>query len=415
MSVSNSIADSTGNFSNVTLEARLEARLEGALEDFGQGESRPHCTIKAACANTTSAYNSVEDRVHILETCSPSYIRRIAKLEDFVRPFEQYDKKTQEAVSELRDLKKKFQAPKAGGSKDLEKKLQIIADGTTKRLDGLSKRIDEVHPADLTKVEERLQGLAADITNKTKALSRELTESTAKTEDIVKRLDDLSASDGHQAVINSSVQTLLTRVLKLENDAQSSATAAKPLSTNNLALALINRFSQGDSIDNATLTRLREVMPSAIALSVDQNAISQPAIAPMQTSGLAASTSADIAAREESRSSQRRKRSFERSNAEDDGNDTAPMPRKRRRPTKKSTSDLRKSLLSAPTKQTDEATTKGIVGQDGQDEEDGATATKYAAGGEGAEIRRSTRTPKPNKKHASFLTWIEVRDRRKTR
>lgn len=350
-----------------------------------------------------SAYNSVEDRVHLLESISPSHIKRIAKLEEFVRPFENYDRKTREALSDLSDLKKKFQILESGTSshRKLEKKLQIFADETTKRIDSLSNSINESHPADLHQIEKRLQAFEADITKKTDSINKALAESAAS---LSKRISDLQAvDDHHQADINASVQTLLARVLRLESQAQTTtSTSAQELSTNDLANALIVRLVKGQSIDKEILVCLREVLP---APTPDQQRTDPTAIVAFDVPfDPALSSSEEATSRTEPVSSQKRKRSIEQPSADHGGNDIAsketPRLRKRSRLAGKLKSRSRNVVTnSAPTVQANGGPTADLPGQS-IDDADVNTTTNLGE----TTVRRSTRTPKPSRKQESFIT-----------
>lgn len=379
--------------------------------------SANNTTIRPSHADKESAYNQVEDRVHLLESTSPSYIKRLGRLEESIRPYEQ---KVQDVVNQLNDLKKSVEILKTGSSKESQKKFQSLTNEVTKKLEGFSKKVDDIRPADLTKIEEEVQELSAGVTKKTDGMTRKLkdlsTNITEKFDGMAKRLDDMPVVDQHQADINASVKTLLARVLKLEGQTEPSTAGIVPPSSNDLANALISRLAQGDTVDNNTLDRLREVMPNGTSSSIgDEASLSRP------TPESASSTFEQASGEKQSLPLQRkRKRIHEQAEVNSVRTSTARQevlpPRKRARAVApQPRSGVRKSLRSAPIAN-EEPTSQGtqveaeaatVMNDVPEEEEDEQLKTT-------PEVRRSSRTPKPNKKHASFLSWTEVRDRRKT-
>lgn len=359
------------------------------------------------------AYNTVEDRVHILETTSPSYTKRLGKLEES-------DKKLQRIVNEFNGVKKKLDNLKTSAYKDLEKKFQSFADGITKQSDGLSKKVDDIRPVDLTTVEQNIQDLTETTGSINEKLNDLATESKMRMDDLEKRLDEIPRPADDQKHINADVQTLLARVSKLESQSDDRI-QLQSYSVNALAEALIGRLVHGDSVKDAALARLQELLPSTATSNGAQQTSSPPDVASNQTPESTLSV-AEKRVPEKQSASVQRKRTIEQSHADDEGVETPRQdearPRKRARgKAPPPRSSARKSLRSTQPPQTNELPNEEPQNNDIQKDADASTddAPEEATEEEAPEIRRSARTPKPNKKHASFLTWIEVRDRRKTK
>lgn len=360
----------------------------------------------------------MEDRVHALESTSPNSTKRLSKLEEIVRP---HDKKIQDVANELDGLKKKHEAFKTGALKEWEKKFQLFADGITKRSDDLAQKVDDIRLVDLALIEEKTESLTAEIkqtsNESTKNVNELATDLTKRAEGLTKRVDNLPFIRD-QANINSSVQTLLARVSKLESQSKVQ-TLQEPLSTNAMADALILRLTQGDFLETTTLARLREVLPMAAGSSIDQQAVHPPTAASYQTPESAPSVSKAVVLEKQSAPAQR-KRTIAQTHADNDGAETARQdahrPRKRvRAQAHLARTTARKSLRSVLPPQAIEHPNEEATSFGAQENVDTTAEDVREETEETPEIRRSARTPKPNKKHASFLTWIEVRDRRKTR
>ncbi|CZT24782.1 uncharacterized protein RCC_10510 [Ramularia collo-cygni] len=379
--------------STSALEQRLSTRLESVFEDIGQ------------------AYNSVEERVHALESTSPNYVKRLSKLEGIIRPQEKHDKALQDVASELNRIKNKLQTF-VTGFQDLEKRHQTLANDLLEKSNGLSERIDNIRPTDLTALEEEIRGVTTVLTETTHHMNNRLdnvaSEFKQQSDSMAKRLADMPMIDEHQAEINASVQSLLTRISKVE--AQQNDIPPKELSANALAKAMISRLVQGDSIDSTTLARLRKVLPAPSSDTDSQDASPPDKAATTKPVSTPAASYQALPGKEPAPAHAQRKRNIEQPHGDDGGAEatdqdtTRPRKRSRANPNSRK-SNARKSLGAAQTIQIGESITETSTSRGTQ--EDTVDTEDYEPE-EGSEttpkVRRSSRTPKPNRKHAPFYT-----------
>ncbi|SMR44491.1 unnamed protein product [Zymoseptoria tritici ST99CH_3D1] len=338
------------DMANATVDATL-ARIEAAMEEMARN------------------YETLKTRVNNIESTTPSYNNRLSQVEKALRPYDEYAQECQSAIDKLKSLRAHLEADRSEDTK------------------------------------------------RNKALNAKFEAIDRKFQAVDRSFDGLPAIRDDQNDINNSVKSLLLRVQQLENQASlhSSAATLESASARDLAKALLDRLTLGDALASDTAIRLSLLLGKSPPLSAATDRLQfTPPTTDLES---ASRTEGDSSPKREPPSSRKRvwnhAESMDSSISSSAEGLASAAKRRRSHPAKSVPKlDMRSSAAATiqgavdPAKENveDEAGEEAEEEEEDEDEEEGSATPP---------IRRSGREPKPSKKHGEFLTWKQVKDRRK--
>jgi myosin heavy subunit len=302
-------------------------------------------------------YDTRKSRLQDIESTTPSYNTRLSELEQCFRPYEEYSEECHTAIDQLKKLR------------------------------------------------DRIEGHRTEELNRIKALDARFDSIDQKFQSIDRSFDRIPAVFDDQRNVNNLVKSLLLRVQQLENQVNPkpdrTTTTLTSLSAQDLANTLVDRLALGETLSGDTIVRL----------SLSLGKVSAPAPPPDR---LPFTPSTDVEStkrtagefspeREPPRS---RKRSRKAEEAEVNMASVPLLSRSAASPAKKRRGRLPKAVVRAEPAISEVQEEKFENEEEDENDEEEEDETP--------QIRRSGREPKPSTKHGEYLTWKQVKDRRKT-